>query len=128
VPDATDTCPNVADASQADADHDGIGTACDLVEPDKSKPVLLATAAEIKRSQLRKSGLSVRFSCSEACTVAARLLAGKKVAAKRNARLTKVGAGALRLKPSKKGIAAIGGRKRLKVALTTSYTLTVRVV
>jgi hypothetical protein len=136
VPDATDTCPNVADASQADADHDGIGTACDLTEPDKSKPVLLATAAEIKRAQLRKSGLSVRFSCSEACTVAARLLAGKKVAAKRNARLTKVGAGSLRLKPSKKGIAAIGGRKRLKIVLTardatgnaTSYTFTVRVV
>jgi Domain of unknown function (DUF4394)/Calx-beta domain len=136
VPDATDTCPNVADPSQADADHDGIGTACDLAEPDKAKPVLLGAAAEIKRAQLRKSGLRVRFSCSEACTVAARLLAGKKVAAKSTGRLTKVGASTLRLKPSKKGIAAIGARKRLKIALTardaagnaTSYTFTVRVV
>jgi hypothetical protein len=136
VPDAADTCPNVADSTQADADHDGIGTACDLSEPDTSKPVLLATAAEIKRSVLRKSGLRVRFSCSKACTVAARLLAGKKVAATRTARLTKVGAGTLRLKPSKKGTAAIGRRKRLKVALTardatgkaTTYSFTVRVV
>jgi hypothetical protein len=136
VPDATDTCPNVADSTQADADHDGIGSACDLSEPDTSKPVLLATAAEIKRSQLRRSGLRVRFSCSKACTVAARLLAGKKVAATRTGRLTKVGVGTLQLKTSKKGIAAIGRRKRLKVALTardatgkaTSYSFTVRVV
>lgn len=78
----------------------------------------------------------MRFSCSKACTVAARLLAGKKVAATRTARLTEVGAGTLQLKPSKTGIAAIGRRKRLKVALTardatgkaTSYSFTVRVV
>jgi hypothetical protein len=136
VPDATDTCPNVADPGQADADHNGIGTACDRNEPDTAKPVLLATAAEIRRSQLRRAGLRVRFSCSKACTVAARLVAGKKAAATRNARLTRAGAGALSLKPSKKGMAAIGKRKRLKVALTardatgqaTSYTFTVRVV
>jgi hypothetical protein len=47
-----------------------------------------------------------------------------------------VGASTLRLKPAKKGIAAIGGRKRLKIALTArdatgnvaSYTFTVRLV
>jgi hypothetical protein len=136
VPDATDTCPNVADPSQADADHDGIGTACDLTELIGTKPVLLGAASEIKRAQLRKSGLRVRFSCSKACTVAARLLAGKKVAAKGTGRLTKVGVGTLRLKPSKKGIATIGRRKRLKIALTArdasgnaaNYTFTVRVV
>jgi hypothetical protein len=67
---------------------------------------------------------------------AARLLAGKKVAATRNARLANAGAGAPSLKPSKKGVAAIGKRKRLRIALTardatgqaTSYTFTVRVV
>jgi Domain of unknown function (DUF4394)/Calx-beta domain len=136
VPDATDTCPNVADPSQADADHDGIGSACDLTEPDNKKPVLLAAASEIKRAQLRKSGLRVRFSCSEACTVMSRLLAGRKVVAKGTGRLTGVGASTLRLKPSKKGIAAIGRRKKLKVALTArdatgnvaSYTFAVRVV
>ena len=37
VPDSTDNCPNVANANQADADHDGLGTVCDPFEP----PLLL---------------------------------------------------------------------------------------
>jgi hypothetical protein len=60
----------------------------------------------------------VRFSCSEACTVKARLLAGKRVIAKRSMRLRAAGSSALRLKPSRRGFAAIGKRKRVKVALT----------
>jgi Ca2+-binding RTX toxin-like protein len=46
VPDSTDNCPNVANANQADADHDGLGTACDPVEP----PALLpGRCANVKR-------------------------------------------------------------------------------
>jgi Ca2+-binding RTX toxin-like protein len=38
VPDSTDNCPNVANANQADADHDGLGTVCDPVEPPSLLP------------------------------------------------------------------------------------------
>jgi len=37
VLDATDNCPAVANADQADADRDAIGTACDAVELPKTK-------------------------------------------------------------------------------------------
>src|SRR4051812_6561769 len=33
VPDSTDNCPNVSNATQADGDGDGLGTVCDPVEP-----------------------------------------------------------------------------------------------
>jgi Ca2+-binding RTX toxin-like protein len=46
VPDSTDNCPNVANANQADVDHDGLGTVCDPVEP----PALLpGRCANVKR-------------------------------------------------------------------------------
>ena len=46
VPDSTDNCPSVANANQADADHDGLGTLCDPVEP----PALLpGRCANVKR-------------------------------------------------------------------------------
>jgi Ca2+-binding RTX toxin-like protein len=38
VPDSTDNCPNVSNANQADADHDGLGTVCDPVEPPTLLP------------------------------------------------------------------------------------------
>jgi Ca2+-binding RTX toxin-like protein len=38
VADATDNCPNVANADQADSDGDGLGTVCDPLEPPLLKP------------------------------------------------------------------------------------------
>ena len=91
------------------------GPVADILEP-----TLLGSAAEIRRGQLRRRGLRVRFSCSEACTVRARLLAGRRTIATRTARLAAAGLGALRLRPSRRGLAAIGARRSLKVALTAT--------
>ena len=106
-----------------------------MVVADTAKPVLLASADETRRKTLFARGLRVQFSCSEACTVRARLVAGTKTAATATANLTKAGAGALRLKPGRTGRRAIGKRKRVKVVLTardragnaTTYTFSVRV-
>jgi Ca2+-binding RTX toxin-like protein len=38
VPDATDNCPNVANAGQADGNGNGVGTACDLAEVPAPSP------------------------------------------------------------------------------------------
>ena len=139
VADATDNCPNVANANQADVDRDGVGTACDITEivvlRDTTKPVVLGTASEVSRARLRSRGLRVRFSCSEACKVSGRLVAGTKTAATKSGSLTKAGAGTLTFKASKSGRRAIGKRKRLKVVLratdaagnTSSFTFTVRI-
>jgi hypothetical protein len=139
APDATDNCPNVSNQNQADADRDGVGTACDLTEivvlKDTTKPVVLGSASEISRARLRTRGLRVRFSCSEACKISGRLVAGTKTAASKSGSLTKAGAGTLTFKASKSGLRAIGRRKRLKVVLkatdaagnTSSFTFSVRI-
>ena len=140
VPDASDTCPNIADPGQGDADGDGIGTACDLTEasalPDTVRPILLATAAETRRSRLRRRGVRVRFSCSEACTVAGRLLAGRRVVARGSGRVTAAALGSLRLRPNRTGLRRIGRRKVLRVRLTardaagnaSSFAFSVRIL
>ena len=41
VPDPTDNCPDAANAGQADADHDGVGDACEVLPsadtPDRAR-------------------------------------------------------------------------------------------
>ncbi len=101
--------------------------------PDRTKPVLLATAAQIRRGALKRSGLRVRFSCSEACSVTARLLAGRRTVAAKDARLATAALGTLTLKPSRAGFRGVGRRRALKVVLTardaagnaTSYAFSV---
>lgn len=45
VADATDNCPNVANADQSDSDGDGIGDACDTITPASNQAPVVASAA-----------------------------------------------------------------------------------
>jgi hypothetical protein len=112
----TTTTFTIADDDPPGSGGPGLGGSRSNV--DRTKPALLASADEIKRRGLRRRGLRVRFSCSEACTVRARLLAGRRAIATNTKKLRAAGSSALRLRPSRRGFAAIGGRRRLKVALT----------
>ena len=47
VPDATDNCPDAANAGQGDADHDGVGDACEVL-PSGNTPIEAGKAATVK--------------------------------------------------------------------------------
>jgi Domain of unknown function (DUF4394)/Calx-beta domain len=122
VPDALDVCPGVADPAQADANRNGVGTACDLSEtlPDRTAPVVLLGAADISRAKLRAKGLPFRFSCSEACTLNLTLRVGNKSVGAAKASLAAAGVGKGRARLTKKGKAAARRARSLKLSATAT--------
>lgn len=82
-----------------------------VAPPDTKAPkALLDTKQQNKIKRALKSKLRASFSCDEACTASARLLAGKKQLATASASLAAADVGSLVLAPTKKG------RKTLKKA------------
>jgi hypothetical protein len=127
IADAADVCPGVADPAQADANGNGVGTACDLSEiagtpPDHTAPVLLLDAADTTRAKVRAKGLPFRFSCSEACTVSLTLRAGSRRVGGATASLGAAGTGRGRARLTKKGKAAVRRARSLKLSATATDT------
>jgi len=60
VADGSDNCPQVANASQADADHDGVGDACDPTTlPDRTIVFSRATGSSYRIFKMRADGSNV---------------------------------------------------------------------
>ena len=95
--------------------------------PDTKAPkALLDAKQQNKIKRALKSKLSASFSCDEACTATAALLAGKKQIATASASLTAADVGSLVLAPTKKGRKALKKAKRsrsgeLKTKLEVSF-------
>ena len=95
----------------------------DSTPPSNLNPAgLLAFKPSAKASALRRSGISGSFSCSEACTVIAKLvLKGKKLATG-SAKLAEAGVGTLKLRATKAGKDYVPGRRPAKATLTATFT------
>jgi hypothetical protein len=142
VDDGVDNCPSIANADQADADHDGIGNVCDStpnpiappvapVTPPVSAPVVPTPPLQLVsfRTSTRARTVTVRLKTSGAASV--RVIAqrrqcrrGKcawKTKASRSFTTTPTGVTQMRLAP---------GRYRIRVsagnAFTRYKTITVR--
>lgn len=90
---------------------------------DNLKPAgLLAFKPSAKASALRRSRISGGFSCSEACTVTAKLVLNGKKLATGSAKLDEAGVGTLKLRATKAGKSYVPGKRPAKATLTVTFT------
>lgn len=79
--------------------------------PDRVKPALLVIANDLKLRTLRRSGIRVAFSCSEACTVRARVQLKRRTVGTARASLAGPGVGSVRVRLSRSGARRVGKGK-----------------
>ena len=78
---------------------------------DRDEPVVLLVARDLRLRTLRANGVQARFSCNEACRVAARLTLGKRVVGRATASLSAPGVSSVRVRLSARGRRIVGTRK-----------------
>ena len=122
-----DNCPNVPNPTQDDANDNSVGAACDPGEAkgpspaaDKTKPRLLLSATGPARKALRATGLPLRLSCDEACTVTITLRAGRTTIGTAKAKLNAAGTVKARVRLTKKGKAAIARARSIALSATAT--------
>jgi hypothetical protein len=91
--------------------------------PDTLRPTgLLAFDPGARIRAFRRSGLRGRFSCSEACTVSARVVLRRTRLATGRATLPEAGVGTLRLRATRAARRALRGRRRARTTLIATFT------
>jgi hypothetical protein len=93
-----------------------------LPPPDTTAPHGLLDAPSTLKLKAARQGFTVGFSCDEACSAIAQLVAKEKVLATGSATLAAAGVGSLSLAPTAEGSKAL--RRRLKRKAELSVTLT----
>jgi Domain of unknown function (DUF4394) len=89
---------------------------------DTRKPIgLLAFKPGVRISAFRRSGISGRFSCSEACTVTAKLVLNGKKLATGSAKLGEAGVGTLKLRITKAGRDFAPAKNPAKATLIATF-------
>ena len=89
---------------------------------DNLKPTgLLSFKPSTKASSFQRSGISGRFSCSEACKVTAKLVLDGKKLATGSAKLDEAGVGTLKLRATKAGREFVPGKRPAKATLIATF-------
>ena len=94
-----------------------------LQSPDRTRPaVLIAPAASVKLGNVRKAGLSVPFSCNEACSATATIIGKRKRLGRATVAIAAVGVGRIRVLLSASGKKALRTTRRLAVQVVVVAT------
>jgi hypothetical protein len=125
-----DNCADVYNPDQRDDDRDGRGYLCDADDrpagtgPSPSPPARDAIKPALRLSSLRgferadlTTGLPVQLRASEACSIAGRLVAGRRTLARGRAALTGAGTTYVFLRANAKTMRWLAGRDRVRVTL-----------
>jgi hypothetical protein len=129
-----DNCADVYNPDQRDDDRDGRGYLCDAddrpagggppasLPPDRTQPaVRLAGLRGFERSDLT-TGMPVGLRASEACSITARLTAGKRTLARGRAALAGAGRTYVFLRATSKTMRWLARRGRVRVTLNLRAT------
>jgi hypothetical protein len=89
---------------------------------DRTAPVALLAAGDVRLTTLKARGVRVRALCNEACTIRASLRLGTRTIGRDTGRLSKAGVTTLRLRPTAAGRRSLGKRRTRTLSIVATAT------